>query len=262
MIQETTIKTCERCQQDFTTPMVFSPFDETKRWEEVERDHCDSCSIEIEREAQHQRAEAEAAMREHEIRAYFQKTCPDRYRATNQDDERFNADLWGAVSEWLPSSEVPWLGLIGASGLCKTRIAWLKARQMLYSLPDSDFDMKLPEGRRLRWNTIYAITDCELRNAAYGRFGSDDAKRESEELLREIRQSPILIYDDIGKVKITDAVSAEMFNLIEYRHAWNLPMIWTSNLIPGAFCKNLDPSFAEPLKGRLLECSHIIHMKP
>ena len=253
--EETTLKRCQRCTQEFTTEIVLLP--SGIRWEDWEESYCEICKPIVEEENRKAHALAEKEKVRVGVEQFVQRICPPRYYETDIERPEFNKGLWEHVEEWRPTPEKPWLALIGPSGNCKTRIAWLKARQLVHEATartamERQFSDGVPE------KSLVAVTDCELRHAAYSRFGGDEAKAGAERLLRSIRHACILIYDDIGKVKMTDAVCAEMFNIIEHRSANNLPMLWTSNTMPASFCKNLDPSFSEPLRGRLLECSRII----
>lgn len=63
------------------------------------------------------------------------------------------------------------------------------------------------------------------RSMAGGRLG-----RKCPALLRETRTVKVLLLDDLGDEKYTEAVTAELKDLIEYRTSRALPLLWTSNL--------------------------------
>lgn len=92
------------------------------------------------------------------------------------------------------------------------------------------------------------LTDEEKENACFGKFivnapiifigftelfelikpNIDD----SEELMRKIKKTKLLVIDDLGACKLTDWKSDKLFELIDYRYSEELPIIFTTNLIP------------------------------
>ena len=82
-----------------------------------------------------------------------------------------------------------------------------------------------------------------------------DAARQK---LDSIRRCDVLLLDDLGKAKNTPAVAAELFAIIDHRHAQNLPTLWTANSPPVSIVTGMSEDVAGPLAGRLIECSKIV----
>jgi DNA replication protein DnaC len=86
-------------------------------------------------------------------------------------------------------------------------------------------------------------------------------KKRAKIFLKRIRESSLLLLDDFGKAKNTPAFSAFLFEVIDHRHAHNLPTIWTANSRPDELVSGMTPDMGPPLSGRLTECSRIITIK-
>lgn len=92
------------------------------------------------------------------------------------------------------------------------------------------------------------LTDEEKENACYGKFivkvpvifiGFNELFErikpnidDSEELMRKIKKTKLLVIDDFGSCKLTDWKADKLFELIDYRYSEELPIIFTTNLIP------------------------------
>lgn len=102
--------------------------------------------------------------------------------------------------------------LVGRSGAGKTRTAWelLKAIAPLKS--------------------EIAIFDSIGFGRELGRKFKSDEDDVYDWLDRLGREIPLVFFDDLGKLKFTDRVEAELFGVIDQRHANKLPIIATTQL--------------------------------
>ena len=222
---------------------------------------CDPCQ-EIEEAAQEKR-EAERKEREasDKLKTAIQKTVaaldartPARYRATNPQHQDFNRNLWNRVAKWKPTEEAPWLGLVGSSGACKTRCAYLALRKMVLDSIEPN------KGRAM---TFEVATSYEFSEAVRNQYSKQPVLGGTEgdvarAFITRLTTAAVVLFDDMGKAKNTPAVSAELFAVIDRRHADNMPMIWSSNSSPDEIVAGMSADMAGPLAGRLVELSQMI----
>jgi DNA replication protein DnaC len=105
------------------------------------------------------------------------------------------------------------IGLHGATGMGKTRLLCAVLRRQQCSwlyLPASKLSLAVSD----QWNEDWGI-----------------AARASS-TLREARRVRVLLLDDVGDEKHTEAVTAELKDLVEHRTSRAMPILWTSNLSP------------------------------
>lgn len=189
------------------------------------------------------------------------RVIPPLMEETDRNDPRFNAKLWAAVKDWKPAKGKPWLGLIGPTGRCKSRIA----HEILVDAVFAAAEVKNP-GR---------LTPAAVANFGHKitwSFASIAATKYADMVRRPIDDDAIavkdnaescrwLVMDDMGKCTHTEAVSKALFGLFDHRSAYILPTIWTANSRPESFLADMDKDIADPLRGRLLEFSTIIEIR-
>jgi len=249
------------CGESFT----WKPEDDEPLSDFFKPSRCPKCEAEFQkmqeerdRQREIERAAEEAAaiarLRESTL-ARLDRMTPARYLATDIKHSSFNLKLWQQVKTWRPTPEIPWLGLIGESGGCKTRFAYLLLRDIvLESLPTSTA-MKGARGISFETACAYEIADAIRRQ-----HSRDDTKgaATSRDFLDRLSNTDLLLLDDLGKAKNTQAVVAELFAIIDFRHAENLPTIWTANSPPEVIAAGMSEDIAGPFAGRLIECSNIV----
>jgi hypothetical protein len=203
-----------------------------------------------------------------QMRSCVSKETPGLFRGTDISHERFNAAGWAWVKDWHPSDEKPWLGIIGETGTCKTRIACLLAatemeRQVTRRAMKSEQTFtNIP---RFQFAACYEISEI----AALLQAGTFEQKEEARSYLDAIRRADLLVIDDLGKGRMNASIAAEMFALVNHRYANALPTIWTANSTPEQIASNLAEDmagpFAEdmagPFAGRINDSSRIIRFK-
>lgn len=179
---------------------------------------------------------------------------PLRFQSTDTNHEDFNRRLWERVQTWRPAASRPWIGLIGATGKCKTRCAYLLFKDLAayVTKPCSD------PWSRPKIPSVQSVTAYEFAEAVTGKFGNES--NECKTTLKRLRNADLLLLDDIGKQRNTPALSSELFAILDHRHAENLTTIWTANSTPEAFLSDMDSDMSEPLAGRIRESSTILNI--
>lgn len=171
---------------------------------------CDPCSAILERkEAQAERkAKAEAA---------WESTVEAEYRNTSTDHPDFPRSIFKQCLHWMRGEKVngldalPFLGLIGESGRCKTRVISQVVKHIIW------------RGEFVTW-----VNSAKFQWCCQNQF-NDHSSKEASSLLKSYRTTRNLVFDDIGSLKATETVSDNLYSLLEYRTANRLPMMWTSN---------------------------------
>lgn len=239
----------------------------------LEKDECPTCEAardskieERQRRDQEERDREKAERLEADVRGIVSRIdgdTPARFLNTDTSDKRFNSALWEQVTKWMPTSEKPWLGLVGEAGASKTRCAYLRLRQL-----GEEWTRK--HGRTPKFAIV---TGPDFKRFSLDRFSKEEIPNRSRHWdapstvpasqfasasLREIKNADILLFDELGeKIKPTPAVIEELFALIDHRHAENLVTVWTCNSSPEEFCGGWPPEFAGPIAGRIVESSTI-----
>lgn len=141
----------------------------------------------------------------------FNMTCPPLYLET--EDKRLPQGPFNRVMEWTYGPKG--LLLMGDSGKGKTRVAWrLLHRVMVLDKPIRETSRNV------------AVFDC----VGFGHALALAYRNEhAEEWLEGLTIIPIIFFDDLGKLKLTERAEAELFGLVERRCARKLPIIATTN---------------------------------
>jgi len=196
---------------------------------------------ELERTAQLRQREKRQLSRIQETK---KRIIPARYFQTDISHPDFNRKLYDAVMEWSPSEETPWLGLVGETGLCKSRCASLR----LAAFVDS--------GRR----GLFASA-AELGSWVERQFSDSPEERSSANAnLRETKSVEILLLDDLGKLRPSEAKVHALFDILEARSSQDRPLIWTANSHPGMFTRTYQLEYRDPIAGRLIEASSVLEI--
>lgn len=178
------------------------------------------------------------------------KATPELFSRTNTSHPKFNATAWDKIQNHELTEEWPWLGCVGMTGTCKTRIAYRFAANELKRLTDE----QIP--------TFEFVASYEIGDAVGRLYGSDfEEKTRARDFLDRLREVDVLLIDDLGKGRLTPAVASELFALIDHRHAHIARTIWTSNSSPESIAAGLPEDMAGPFAGRIIESSKIFTFK-
>ncbi len=103
------------------------------------------------------------------------------------------------------------------------------------------------------------VTLVDLLNeirTGYGPRGDGDGKG-ADELQRLVRETGLLVLDDLGADRPTEWSCEVLFGLINYRYSHNLRTIFTSNYEPGELAEHWKPQ-GERIVWRIVEMSDSI----
>jgi hypothetical protein len=252
--------TC-RCGTDFQwTP---DPSDDEWIAKHFRPTSCPECEErrEAERlEAQRIKYEQHLASAIAQMRSHVAKETPRLFRGTDIGHERFNAAGWARVKDWRPSEKKPWLGIIGETGTCKTRIACLlAASEMERQVAQRAMQSAQPFTNIPRFHFAPSYEISEI--AALLQTGTFEQKEEARSYLDAIRRANLLVIDDLGKGRMNGPIAAEIYALVDHRYSNALSTIWTANSTPEQIAANLAEDMAGPFAGRLNDSSRILRFK-
>lgn len=160
------------------------------------------------------------------LRLTFDNLTP-RGRSPNPNDQERFAQALAAAREF---AEEPrgWLVFSGPSGCGKTHLVAAVANQ------------RIEAGSPALFMVVPDLLD-HLR-AAY-RPDSDIAY---DDLSEQLRETPLLVLDDLGAQSSTPWASEKLFQLINHRYNARLPTIFTTNLEMTAFDMRLQTRLSDP----------------
>lgn len=233
--------TCADCGETFETP-DFSGDPLMRGFPDPEL--CDAC---FDARETRRIAGEERDRREKFARREWERV-PMTYRETDPDHPDFPAAAHAAAEKWVKGASLsceprlPWLGIVGPSGRCKSRVAALCAKRLAW------------DGKALAW-----VNATQFQWCAQMQFDDRDGGK-AREHLRRYRKTGALVFDDLGKQRWTDQVESQFYDLLEQRSSHGLALIWTSNTSLEALGKMLSRDRSEPIVGRLLNFSHILSL--
>lgn len=144
----------------------------------------------------------------------WQKEVPYEYRRTEIDHPDFKKNYAHFIEavKWLrrPSKRC-FLGIVGESGKCKTRIAAELARKVIW---DGDA-VRWVNSSNWQWDVQHLHCNEEQVATTARVMGAKHAR--------------VLFFDDLGSLKATEAVCEQLYGLLEHRSTKPLMMVWTSN---------------------------------
>jgi DNA replication protein DnaC len=133
------------------------------------------------------------------------------------------------------------VGIIGLPGKCKTRAGILILKRMA------------EEGR-----TVGFVTATKFSEMTVDQFSTDeDFREDARNQLRDLRNVDVLLFDDLGKGKITERAEVELYSLLEERTSHMLPTIWTANSQLKSMFGNMSDERSGAILRRLTEFSAI-----
>jgi DNA replication protein DnaC len=168
---------------------------------------CHECTDDVEAQAVRE-AEARANTRRREK---WESIVPLKYRETDTQHPDFPRPLWQHLRSRSPKQS---LALIGPAARCKTRILALIAKRAIAT----DITVGWCPANNFQW-------------AATREFDKRDGT-EARQWLKRWHTADVLILDDLGKHRWTDAVESAFFGLLEARASRMLPTHWSMNPDP------------------------------
>lgn len=134
----------------------------------------------------------------------FQKLCPPLYR----ESDPARLPKLHDVLAWQPGQQG--LLLTGPTGTGKTRCLWQLVKRLVE-----------------QGESVCAFDCVSFGHEVSKRFG--DSEEAPEDWAAQLATYPIIFFDDLGKLKLTDRAEAELFGLIERRTANMKPILATTN---------------------------------
>ncbi len=159
--------------------------------------------------------------------------CPPLYQETDPSHPNFDQAKLAKVNAW--TAKTGGLVLYGPSGRGKTRAAYLALRRHY----DSGVD-------------CFAINHVQFARASSDQF-HERREREARELLEKCDKVDLLLFDDLGKAKMTERAELDLYSMLETRAAYNRPLIITTNADQDRLGESMSEDRAEPILRRIRE---------
>ena len=197
---------------------------------------CDACeAVEVQKQ--------EKALKIRKAKEIYESQVCLEFRNTDKTHAGYSKNLEKRLFECHqanPSS----IGIIGKSGVSKSRVMAMLAR---------DFAWK---GKSFLW-----VNSVEYRQACDKEF-DDELGYKSKKLLRAVKLTDNLFFDDIGALAGTNGVIKNLHDMLEYRGNRMLPMFWTSNetgneMLAG---REVPIKVRERIVSRIEGKSHVIYV--
>lgn len=98
-------------------------------------------------------------------------------------------------------------------------------------------------------SSVLFITETEMMSRIRNTYNTNSEETE-EKVFKEINNMPVLIIDDVGKVKPRDNSFQQgvYFRIVDYRYNNELPVILTTNLTPEELEKHIGGATADRLR--------------
>jgi hypothetical protein len=195
------------------------------------------------------------------LRAAVQHATPPLFLTTDINHPEFNARAWDRLKGWAPTAVKPFLGFVGPTGGCKSRIAYLLAGAELERVLLARMAWE-PSSQTTSHPTFVFAPSYQIGEQVMRQFAGDDTvKRQARAWLDKLRRADLVWIDDLGKGRQSPAVASELFAIVDHRHTHQASMIWTSNStaeeIASRFDREVAADMAAPFAGRLNESSRI-----
>lgn len=224
--------TCVMCKKTFTYTVIhgftFAPGVCTPCGEQRERDEASAAAT----------AKANARATE------WNELCPVEFRTIEEggktDLVRMAVDQPGNIEvlDWKYGARG--LLLIGPSGKCKTRIAWRLLRREW----DSGRKVKAMKAHRFGIEAVALQMSHGFR-----------------EWFDELVEVPLLLIDDLGKGRLTDAVESHLFGLLDERSENGRPVIVTTNSNGKDLVDKMSADRGEPIVRRLRDYCDVMTLE-
>jgi DNA replication protein DnaC len=227
-------KLCQRCGEPYDVePLEFAGrvlFDPPV--------FCDQCVAKMRGE----RLDEAEQERQGRLAESWRTICPPLYRDTKENYHSLSASVRAGLLQWNPEHQED-IGLIGPTGLGKTRLAFLKLKELHFA------------GHR-----CYAISAKRLEHMIAQSYDDDPLRRDTARVAIEAsRTATFLLLDDVGKERFTERAASEFYDLMEHRTSHLLRTIWTTNSTLTDLENRIGGQHGKATIRRLVEFSAIIN---
>ncbi len=76
--------------------------------------------------------------------------------------------------------------------------------------------------------------------------------------LQRCLSAPVLVFDDVGKSKLTERVESDFFHILDHRERWRLPLLWTANTHGDDLKATMTEDRADPILNRLRRSATVL----
>jgi DNA replication protein DnaC len=258
-------RTCEECSETYRhVACYWDDKQDGKDWN-ADLYTCPSCVPIVEarekKEWEGRQAKERQQAKEDAAKAAWLAIVPPLYQSTDTAHPDYPQATHRKAIEWQKSREsgdgnaLPFFGLIGQSGRCKTRVISQVMKRMIWS------------GQYCRWvnaTEFQRLVQGQWSNESVGGsscFSSSSTTGEkARSSLETFRTCGVLVFDDLGKGRLTDTVAGSLYDLIEERTAQGRVTLWTSNASLDDLLQMLPTDSGGPIVRRLMEFSTIIQL--
>ena len=164
------------------------------------------------------------------VKTNWSTVCPKLYRDT--DPSRLDEGILKIVNNWKYGALG--IGIVGDSGIGKTRAIFWRLRR------------EHEDGRSIHYRCATQFAD---------KIGSLDKRNHEKD---ECVKADILFIDDIDKIKFTERVETDLFDILESRSKKQKPFIFTSNSNSFELGRKLSNSHSKAILRRLSEFCEVM----
>jgi DNA replication protein DnaC len=178
---------------------------------------------------------AEAIHKEDPDRVW-KRICPDLYQRT--DLSRLTAPWVEQILSWQKGAKG--LLVVGDTGAGKTRVVWMLIKRLLSE--DRQLSVRYTDSVNFRSSMANAARDGE-----------------TDQFLISMARSPLLFFDDLGQMKVTEAASEMLLHVVNKRSEYDRPCIFTTQYRGAEFTAQFDrPQQGSAIRRRLTEFCSVI----
>ena len=252
------VRICKECSESYQHVPYYFWDEQDGKDMNAECYHCPSCEQIIQECWEKERRQRE---KDDAAKAAWIKAVPPLYRDTDTAHPDYPQAVHRKAIEWQKTRETGegngrlFLGLIGISGRCKTRVISQVMKRIIWN------------GHRCQW-----VNATEFQRLVQSQWSNE--KKASKSILESsttvgeqarasletLRTCDALTLDDLGKGRITDTVAGALYDLLEERTAQGRTTLWTSNASLDNLLQMLPADCGGPIVRRLLDFSTIIKL--
>ena len=174
---------------------------------------------------------------------YWERTCPPTMQETDIErlPERFNK-----IKDFDPYETGMGLTIHGRTGTAKTRSVWMLLKILCEKGKGDHF----------------FVTSTSFANKISWCYGRNEFNKEYNSYIRTCKLAKTLVFDDIGKERLTERVTTELFDLIDHRTNYKLPIIYTTNYVGDELlAKFPSKESGQPILRRMREFTESVNYK-
>jgi DNA replication protein DnaC len=199
---------------------------------------CDTCMDSRIAKVEEERKEERQAR----LMLEWKRISPLLYRDTDWDSPGLSDACRHIARKWPVTRVGPGLLLYGSTGKGKTRAMWEVLKRHHFA------------GIR-----VCAASALDIQEAVVDKNSTDQLERQNaRKLLQAAKDAGILLIDDIGKERTSQAVAAVLHKIVELRSHFRKPILWTTELGSDALAQRLGEEYANGLVRRIVEFSEIV----